>query len=58
MQASIVDDDMLDMVSTCLGFTLVGCDVCFEQASSEEQREAAAAAIIQGCVHLSNRVKI
>jgi hypothetical protein len=52
MQASIVDDDMLDLVSTCFGFVLVVCDFCMEQASTEEQREAAATAIIQGCLCL------
>jgi hypothetical protein len=48
VQASIVDDDMLDTVSACLTFIFVSEHVGMEQASSEEQREAAAAAIIQG----------
>jgi hypothetical protein len=42
---------------TGLGVTLVRCDVLLEQASSEEQREAAAAAIVKGSVRIFNHAE-
>ena len=48
MQASVVDDDTLDMVSSRCSFVAFVCRDVVGQASSEEQREAAAASIIKG----------
>ena len=48
VQTSVVDDDTLDMVSARICPWCVRCDMLVEQASSEEQRESAAASIVKG----------